>query len=659
MSNNDDDFKPKLGRIKSLGNRSGKRYINRVLNAAVKINPSFGNKSRHSLFTGRNIGRGNIKGLSFSHQQFRQRRVIIKARFVKFAGAGFRKASAHLNYVQRDGVSHNGEQAKLYNETLDHVDSEEFLSQAKEDRHQFRFIISPEDANELSDMKIFTRDLMAQVEKDLKTKLNWVAIDHYNTDNPHTHIIVRGIDDRGRDLIIAKDYLSTGFRERASEIMSAELGQRHDHEIEQAMKRETQQDRFTSIDKNLIKQSENSLLDMRNNGAGKYSKLKRELELTRLTKLKTMGLAKQLSIGQWQLSEKLEPTLRELAIRSDIIKTMHAQMSRQGKNPIRSNYEIVDPQSQPEKTIIGKLVGKGLSDKINDRYYLIVEGIDGKTHYADIGQVSDIETYKTGSIIELTPQNIEPRKVDNNIAKIANANKGLYSEEIHKRHDAKASREYIRTHIRRLEALRKNNITRRFIDGTWEVPNSYLNEISRLNKMKIKQSPIRINIRSQFSLEAQTSATGATWLDRTLISNAKTPLSNIGFGGEVKNALNVRRAYLMAEGFAKEAGSGTIYQRGLLKNLEQREVAKVAKNISSEIGKTFRQTKKGDNVEGIYSKPIELASGKYALIEKSKQFTLVPWRPILERARGQSVSGTMGSNGISWNIGKKRGIEIL
>ena len=135
-------------------------------------------------------------------------------------------------------------------------------------------------------------------------------------------------------------------------------------------------------------------------------------------------------------------------------------------------------------------------------------------------------------------------------------------------------------------------------------------------------------------------------------------MSNIGFGGEVKNALNIRRAYLMAEGFAKEAGTGTIYQRGILKNLEQREVNKVAKNISSEIGKTFRQVKKGDNVEGIYSKLIELASGRYALIEKSKQFTLVPWRAVLERARGQSVSGTVSGNGISWNIGKKRGIGI-
>jgi len=400
--------------------------------------------------------------------------------------------------------------------------------------------VSPEDANELTDMKIFTRDLMAQVEKDLQTELNWVTADHYNTDNPHTHIIVRGIDDRGRDLIIAKGYLSKGFRERASELMSAELGQRHDFEIEQAMQRETKQDRFTSIDRGLIRKIENGVIDMRNDGLGKYSNFKRELDIARLKKLQTMGLAKEISTGQWQLSEKLEPTLRSLAVRGDIIKTMHAQMARSGKNPLRSNYEILHPEEQPDKRIISKLVSKGLSDEFNDRYHLIVEGIDGKTHYADVGKVSDIEAYKNGNIVELSPQNIEPRKVDFNIAKIANANKGIYSEELHKQHDPKASREYIKTHVRRLEALRNNNTVRRFIDGSWEVPSNYINEISQLNKTRVKQSPIKITIRSQFSLEVQTSATGATWLDRNLIDNSKTPLSNIGFGGEVKNALNVR-----------------------------------------------------------------------------------------------------------------------
>lgn len=98
-SNGDDEFRPKPGRQSNLGNSSGKRYIKRVLNAAGKINSGFGKSARHSLFTGRNVGRGNHLAASRNstgQTRFRQRRVVIKARFVKLAGAGFRKAGAHL-----------------------------------------------------------------------------------------------------------------------------------------------------------------------------------------------------------------------------------------------------------------------------------------------------------------------------------------------------------------------------------------------------------------------------------------------------------------------------------------------------------------------------------------------------------------------------------
>jgi hypothetical protein len=136
-------------------------------------------------------------------------------------------------------------------------------------------------------------------------------------------------------------------------------------------------------------------------------------------------------------------------------------------------------------------------------------------------------------------------------------------------------------------------------------------------------------------------------------------MSNRGFGAEVTNALKRRQAWLVTQGFSQETDKGIRYQGGVLKTLENREVMKVAASITEETGKTFQQAKKGDKIEGTYSKPIELASGRYALIEKSKEFTLVPWRSVLERARGQGVSGIMSSSGgISWNISRKKGIGI-
>ncbi|WP_165776842.1 DUF3363 domain-containing protein [Paremcibacter congregatus] len=589
---------------------------------------------------------------------------MIKARFVKLAGTGFGKASSHLRYVQRDGVSKENEEGKLYNADHDEIDGEKFLDQAKEDRHQFRFIVSPEDAVELDNMKIFTRDLMLQMEKDLSAKLDWVAVDHYNTDNPHTHIILRGVDDQGQgqsqDLIIARDYLSHGLRTRACNLMTDELGPRQDHEIENTLRREVRQDRFTSIDQGIIRQAENSIIDLRIDGVEDGSRMSRRgFDLSRLKKLQTMGLAEEVGPLRWRLSKDMESTLRDLGQRGDIIKMMHAEMKRQKRDPLRTAYEIFRPAEQPDKVITGKLAAKGLSDEFNDRYYLVVEGIDGKTHYADIGQQNDIGEYKTGSIVELKDKSVHPRKTDQSIVNIAEENNGLYSAEYHAFHDPGASKEFIRAHVRRLEALRRVNIVRRFTDGSWKIPDGYLDDVTDHERKHASRSPVATTIRSRFSLDVQVSATGATWLDNTLLDQKKFHLSNVGFGAEVDNALKQRRAYLMAEGFARETVQGITYQRDLLKRLEQRELSKVAVTIAEETGKAFRRVCKGDQIEGTYTKPVDLVSAKYAVIENSKEFTLVPWRSVLERARGQSVSGGINSRGgVSWNIGKKRGMGI-
>lgn len=657
---NDNGFKPKLGRPRERGRSSGKRYVTRVLNAVGRKNARFRGPKRNSGFTGRNIGRGTNTAAfrNKSGARFRQRRVVIKARFVKLAGDGFRKARAHLRYVQRDGVSKDGEPGKLYNASLDDVDGDKFLEQSKEDRHQFRFIVSPEDASELDDMKVYTRDLMDQMEKDLKTKLDWVAVDHYNTDHPHTHIVVRGVADNHKDLIIAKSYMASGFRERASELMTDELGPRQDHEIAASLRREVTQDRFTSIDRKLLRMADERLIDLRDQPKVGYARFNHTLNLGRLEKLQDMQLASEVEPGVWYIQAEMEATLRELGMRGDIIKTMHAEMARQGKDPIRTDYEIFNPETQSNKKIIGRLAAIGLSDELNDRYYLVVEGVDGKTHYADIGQATESEAYKIGGVIEVEAKDFAPRKTDHVIHDIANANNGLYSEKRHTEFDSKASQEFIKTHIRRLESLRRNNIARRFTDGSWEVPDDYLTQVSDLTKHQARYSPVNVVTRSQFSLEVQSQATGATWLDQTLLERSRTPLSNVGFGGEVKNALKLRQSYLLKEGLAEETANGIRYQRGLLKTLEQRELSKIAQSMSQETGKTYRPVQKGERIEGVYTKPIELTSGRYAVLEKSKDFSLVPWRPVLERARGQTISGVMSKAGISWDIGKKKGLGI-
>jgi type IV secretory pathway VirD2 relaxase len=123
---------------------------------------------------------------------------------------------AHLRYLQRDGVTKHGEKGQVYSAEKDVEDGRAFVERGREDRHQFRFIVSAEDGVELSDPHTTTRDLMKQMEADLGTRLDWIAVDHHNTGHPHTHIIVRGVTDDGKTLNIAGDYIAHGIRERAS-----------------------------------------------------------------------------------------------------------------------------------------------------------------------------------------------------------------------------------------------------------------------------------------------------------------------------------------------------------------------------------------------------------------------------------------------------------
>ena len=195
--------------------------------------------------------------------RFRARRVVVKARVVrlnpqargarapKMRGTMSRAVDAHLRYLERDGVTRDGERGKAYSAFENEADGKAFVERGREDRHQFRFIVAPEDATEMADLRGFTRDLMRQMELDLATRLDWIAVDHHNTGHPHTHIIVRGVLDDGRILNIAGDYIAHGVRHRASELVTRELGHQSEIELQTKLQNEVEAERVTRLDKML------------------------------------------------------------------------------------------------------------------------------------------------------------------------------------------------------------------------------------------------------------------------------------------------------------------------------------------------------------------------------------------------------------------------
>ncbi len=155
-------------------------------------------------------------------------------------------------------------------------------------------------------------------------------------------------------------------------------------------------------------------------------------------------------------------------------------------------------------------------------------------------------------------------------------------------------------------------------------------------------------------LDRLVDADAATWIDRELISAAPEAVRDAGFGREVREAQARRRQWLVAQGFAEEAGGGTPFPKSMVAVLQRRELLRVAGQLSDELKVPFREAAEGDRVEGRYRRPVDLVSGRFALIERSRDFTLVPWRPVLERQVGKSVSGLIRGDGISWSIGRGR-----
>ncbi len=660
-----DIFNPKLGRIRNAGGARAKSYINRVLHRLSRFgNNGLGSIEANRRFTGTRIGRGNdVMRHRRAGGRFgpAYRRVVIKSRIVKLAGAkggsGLAAARAHLRYIQRDGVSKEHEPGQLYDATNDEADGKAFLSRSEGDRHQFRFIVSPEDGTELAELKPFVRDLMQSMETDLGTKLDWVAVDHFNTQHPHTHIVLRGKDDVGKDLIIARDYMSHGMRRRASEILTLELGTQTEAELRRKLERQVEQHRFTDIDRSLIHDAVDGQLDVRRDPNAKKGHEIQAVRIGRLRILEKLGLVQEGEPGRWQLSPDLEGTLRRIGDRGDIIKTMHRALRNTGMDVGATNYSIYDPGDARAPTITGAIVDRGLHDELNDGHYVIIDGADGRIHYVVLNSQQDTDDLPLGAIAEVHPAATGIRPSDRVIAEVAHQNNGLYAPDAHHGFDSDASPEFVAAHVRRLEALRRANIVRRFPDGSWEIPKDFHDQVAGLAD-KQRRYPGRLATLSFLSLESQINANGATWLDRQLLAKNPTPLRGSRFGAKTANALNERQEYLIQQGLAERDGKTIRYKQNLLRVLKRQELAAAGKRLATETGGTFVELQDGDRIRGIYRKSIRLASGKFALLEKSKEFALVPWRPVLNRHRGKMVGSVMRGSSVSFDFAKKRGIGI-
>jgi len=583
MTGRDDDLRVRPGRVGNTGRGGGRpqSFVGQVMRAARKAGHTGPGLGRGVRDGASGFGRGRVAAAAMALRS-PQRRVVIKARVVRQQGSRFRSAplAKHLDYLQRDGVTKDGADARMFDARGDQVDYSAFAERCEGDRHHFRFIVSPEDAPDMADLRAFTRDLMARAEQDLGTEIDWVAVDHWNTDQPHVHVLARGVAEDGTDLVISREYISRGLRGRAEQLVGLELGPRSERAIRSSLEREVGAERWTGLDRALRAAADDGggVVDLRPGAPAPDPELRRMM-IGRAQTLERLGLADSAGSAMWTLKADLEPTLRAMGDRGDIIRTMHRALSRNGREPGIGDFAI---HGEDAPAVLGRLADRGLHDELKGSAYVVIEGVDGRSHHLRFGSLEATGDATVGAIVEARPFTSD--------------------------------------------------------DG---------------------QRRLNLSARSDQSLQAQVRSAGATWLDRTLVAREPAPFSHAGFGAEVREALERRTDHLADEGLARRQGQRTVFARDLLDTLRRREVDAAAGRLSAETGLPRQVAAEGEHVAGVYRQRVQLASGRFAMIDNGLGFELVPWKPALEQHLGRQVAGVVQpGGGVDWSFGRKRGIGL-
>lgn len=382
------DIRVRPGRIGSGLPARTATFLQRALQAAGRAGRIHSRAQR-----GVAIGRGRASAAAAGRALVsRSRGAVIKARVVRMSRSPGALAT-HLRYLGRDGTTRDGERGSLFGAEIDSVDGQAFADRCSSDRHHFRFIVSPDDAQELESLPSVARALMRQAELDLCTKLDWVAAEHWNTEHPHLHIVVRGKTDRGQDLVISRDYIASGMRARAAQLVTLELGPKNDIEMARQIERMTEADRWTRLDGELSRISVDCVVDLRPAHASKTGS--KEPLIARARKLQSLGFAEPLGPAEWRIAPDLQSQLRALGERDDIIKQMHRSLRAAG---IERQWADDGTGGQP---IIGRLVDRGLLDELKGSAWAIVDGIDGRAHHLRFDSMEATTDCASGGIVEL------------------------------------------------------------------------------------------------------------------------------------------------------------------------------------------------------------------------------------------------------------------
>src|SRR5229473_3214649 len=290
---------------------------------------------------------------------------------------------AHGRYVARESATQGGRAADAgFNAAKQNLNISTTLDnwQRAGDERLFKIIVSPEFGDRLN-LQQHTRELMQRMERDLGTQIEWVAAVHHNTEHPHVHIAVRGVDQEGRPLRLPREYIRAGLRGRAEEIATEALGYRTPAHAQEAQRREIAQNRYTSLDRILQRCNDGSSTHFEvtanpdDDALSESAQILQKHVAARLMHLQTMGLAQSVAAHKWCVQADFEKVLRTLQQSGDRQKMLAAHGATVSDNRLPLQVSTL----RQLQTVAGRVL-LHTEDEQTGKRYMLVEGTDGKVH---------------------------------------------------------------------------------------------------------------------------------------------------------------------------------------------------------------------------------------------------------------------------------------
>jgi type IV secretory pathway VirD2 relaxase len=474
--------------LEKLAKRASRKRVDEDAHASGEINRLLA-RIKRTVSRSKNTysARGGLismgaKGPVVKEAGIYNRRVIVKASYVspytKHARTIIRH---HLRYAAHNKTDDLKRDPELYSRDDQQIDIREKISDFQKAPHFFNIIISPEDGNEL-DLKEFTRDFMAKVERDLGTKLDWTAGNHYDTNDPHVHLLIKGEDDQGKKLILMRDYISRGLRARASQVATSKLGLRSRDEVIKSLELEVLKPKKTELDKIMLRVAHDNHFDLPGTYADELQDLPKSLFQHRLLYLEANGLVKREGEGVWRIEPDFTKKLEELGRTSSLLEPLSGGLKINSQD-----CEIISAKNLSERTIKGHVIERGFVDDHSDREYLLIKSKEKKFVYVELEKYSEKSPARVGEFIqvETTKPFSGPKTSDKNIIADAQRNHGIYDAALHAQTAKEkglppsvSAQEYAQIHVKRLEVLAKKGLVEKLDEHRFAIPHDYMDKLA-------------------------------------------------------------------------------------------------------------------------------------------------------------------------------------